>query len=473
MNVDVLIIGAGPAGLAAAHTLVHHSASVCVVDQLDKPGGQISRGRVPRRPTGDGNLWQIRAGIKKGGSLLPSAVTYLSGTTAVGFERHAGAESGWDPCTGLTEPDPGEPESHSVWLNSESSGLHPIHAKTVLIATGAYDLPVPVPGWHLPGVIGVGALETLLKSGGFDGTQGRFVLAGSHPLLLITAGALIKRGHRVECVALELHPRWSGIARSLPGPGAALRKSPLLWTALRTLVKAKVPLLWDAELARLTFDGCSLRGHFRHRASVETFDGDYVGLGYGFLANSHLARQAGCVCKFDIRAGGWIVQHHQQQTSTPGVFVAGEQTGISGSEAAACEGRLAGLMMATFLGQHPVSSRSLARADRDARKWNRMGRSLRELSHHDEAWLLARVSGESLICRCEALTMSQITGSKSVRISNLRQTKLGTRVSMGPCQGRICGPLLSAFAVGAGADVGGLSPRFPIEPINIHRTPEP
>lgn len=467
MNVDVLIIGAGPAGLAAAQALTARSVSVCIVDEAEDLGGQISRGREDHRLDTDARLWQRLAGVDGQRSLLPPTVTYLPRTTALGFEDHAGPESGWDENTGLVSEATGGKDTHWVWINSQDRGLEQVCARAVLIATGAYDLPVPLPGWHLPGVMGIGGLEILLKSGGFDGGSRGFLLAGSHPLLLLAARRLVQQGHRVECVALDLHPRWRNVMKTLPGPEAVLAKLPALATSLASLAKARVPVLWNASLVDVARMGSGLGVNVRRRKKMESFTCDYVGLGYGFLANTHLARQAGCESSFDLRAGGWIVEGRHARTSVPGIFVAGEQTGISGAEAAAAEGWLAGLMISAYLDASSVTSRDLKRATRRAAQWNRLGRFLREWAHHDEAWLASRLEGDPLMCRCEGLHLSQVLAPGTVGLSNMRQTKLTTRVGMGPCQGRVCGPVLSSLAVQARADPQGLTPQFPIEPINM------
>jgi NADPH-dependent 2,4-dienoyl-CoA reductase/sulfur reductase-like enzyme len=471
MNVDVLIVGAGPAGLAAAHALAGGSLTVCLVDQRDRVGGQISRGTPKDSQRGDGTLWQSLANIQRGDDLLPSGIEFLSNTTVLGFADYAGPGSGWDPATGLVSDDPDAEHPNCVWITGPGRGIDEVQARAVLIATGAYDLPVPIAGGELPGVMGIGGLQTLLKEGAFDGRAPRFLVAGSHPLLLLTAESLIRHGHRVEGIVVRPDLRWRQLAKLVPGPQPLARKSPVLAQAVATVLRRQVPLLWNGRLTGVNRQGSSLQVEVEHRSRSRAFKADFVGLGYGFLANTQLARQAGCSVVFDLRAGGWIVQHHEHETSRRGVFVAGEQTGVSGAEAAACEGRAAAMAIAARLDPGSLSRRSRDRARRQAAKWNRMGSFLRELSHQDESWLQEQVVEDSLICRCEGLTAKQVLTNAAGSLSDLRRLKLASRVGMGACQARMCGPLLSSLATDSGFPADGLTPRFPIEPMNLTRRP--
>ena len=394
----------------------------------------------------------------------------MPGTTVLGFADDAGPDSGWDPATGLTQGAGAAEHPNCVWLAPPGEPLQEVRARNVLIATGAYDLPVPIPGWQLPGVMGVGGLETLLKEGAFDAAPRSFVMAGSHPLLLLTAASLLRHGHTLSGLVFQGGPKGRWLGRSMPGPLVIARKASILAGALTTIARHRVPLVWNRLPTGVSRDGSLLRVDVEGGRQIRSFSADFVGLGYGFLANSQLARQAGCQARFDLRSGGWVVTHHRQQTSRRTIFVAGEQTGVSGSEAAACEGRLAALAIAAQLDPGSVSEHILDLAERRVRKWNRLGAYLRELAHHDEAWLNARLDQGSIICRCERLPAADVLSADSGQLSDLRQLKLTTRVGMGACQARLCGPLLSSLAVSSGVRPDGLTPRFPIEPINMTRS---
>ncbi|KAB1133239.1 FAD-dependent oxidoreductase, partial [Micromonospora sp. AMSO12t] len=199
---DVVVVGAGPAGLAAAATLGRHGAAVTVVDEQEQPGGQIYR----RPPAG---FTPPTAPSSAGRALLAEAtaapgVRWLADTTVWGV---LGTRAGLDGYAG-DQPAPGR---YRVATHGPA-GVRLLEPRAVLLTAGAYDLPVPFPGWTLPGVLTAGGVQTFVKAQGLL-PGGRFVLAGGHPLLLVVAAQLVRAGARVVEVALVQRRR-----DLLPGP---------------------------------------------------------------------------------------------------------------------------------------------------------------------------------------------------------------------------------------------------------------
>lgn len=348
---DVAIIGAGPAGMSAALTAADHGLTVVVIDEQQRAGGQIFR-QPPEAFTE---------------SILHPTAGYDWATELIQrFEedRRLTTEFGWS-AIGVLHDD-AEPDGLCVAINHPEHGTRVIGARRLLIATGAYDLPVAFPGWTLPGVMTAGGVQTLVKAQKIA-PVGDVVLAGAHPLLLLVADLLVRDGVPVREVAF---------AQSIPTPMDMLRALGAVPGHLRMLAET------GAILARLVRKGVRVSprtivtaAHGTERVSrVELARIDrrwevtgaprevaasHLVLGYGFSASTELARQIGCELAFDSPRGGWVVAHDERrQTSVPGVFVAGEPTGVAGADRSRAEGALAGLGIAADLGRAVPPRRS-------------------------------------------------------------------------------------------------------------------
>ncbi len=409
-RVDVAVVGGGPAGIAAAVHAAEAGRSVLLLEQLLRPGGQIWRHRsrhpLPRR------AWRWLHRLDHCGARVLSGAVVVDAVTSPDGIRLA-AERGEDPIE--------------------------VEAGALVLATGARELFLPFPGWTLPGVIGVGAAHALLRDGArFRGL--RAVVAGTGPLLLPVAAALARAGARVEHIA-EQAPR-ARVRRF----AASLWRSPgrLAQTAVHRLVTLRAPYALGTWVARA-------EGADSVREAVLT-DGrreriercDLLCVGYGLLPSVELARLLGCELH-----DGFVAVDARQQTSVPGIYCAGEPTGIAGVDAALLQGSAAGLAAA---GHDPLAA---APEGRRGTQRDFAVRLAQVFALRPELAALAR--DDTIVCRCEDVELGRLRG-----FSSLREARLATRVGMGPCQGRVCGAALQHI-MGWEPD----TPRPPVFPATV------
>jgi D-hydroxyproline dehydrogenase subunit alpha len=379
---DVVVVGAGPAGMAAAAAAAKHGAEVCLIDDNARPGGQIWRGS-------DGHHDHRFAAHQ---IALEAARVDLRGESRV-----------------VAHP------ASNVLRIETLTGFEDIGFRRLILATGARERFLPFPGWTLQGVMGVGGLQAMVRAGlPIEGK--RVVLSGSGPLLLAVAASLARKGAqilgifeqasaaRVMTLGVQLL-RFPGKLREGAAYRAAARRAPYRTGAW--VVDARD----DRSLQSVTV---SVNGALR------TIECDYLGCGFHLVPNLELPRLLQC----QIRSG-YVEVNDTQETSVRGVFCAGEPTGIGGLEKARCEGEIAGLVCAGQSGAHLFKRRD--RQLRFARQLDRafaLRPKLKEL-----------VAPDTFVCRCEDVRRRALDSMLS-----WREAKLHTRCGMGPCQGRICGP---------------------------------
>jgi NADPH-dependent 2,4-dienoyl-CoA reductase/sulfur reductase-like enzyme len=430
VRVDVAVVGAGPAGLAAACVAAEAGASVLLLDEAAAPGGQVWR----RASTGAGGSTRRASAGPAAAAPSRLARRWLRRFEASGARLASGA-SVLDVAPGPT-----------LLVDQRGRALR-VEARRLVIATGARERFLPFPGWTLPNVVGVGGAQALLKSGAsFRGR--RVVVAGSGPLLLPVAASLARAGARIAIVAEQ-------------APAAAVaRFAAALWRRPRRLAQAahyraafwRAPYrcgVWvAAALGRAGPPGPASRGGNLRRppcardspAVRETIltDGlhtwseecDLLACAYGLVPNLELARMLGCAL-----AGGdprVVRVDASQQTSVEGVYCAGEPTGIGGLEPALLSGRIAGMAAAGALPEMPLLRSLQHRRDRDQGFVAALGRAFQPRPE-----LLRLATPATIVCRCEDVPLGRIDPAWSAR-----QAKLYTRAGMGPCQGRICGAAL-------------------------------
>ena len=404
---DVVVVGAGPAGIAAAHAAAVTGVGVALVDENISVGGQIWRGERVRPSTRQAARWFYR--------LEKSRVQVIPATAVAGVAR---------PGVLCCESDGGPVEL--AW-------------KRLVVATGARELFLPFPGWTLPGVTGAGGLQALVKSG-LPVRGARVVVAGSGPLLLAVAAYLREHGADVRRI-VEQAPA-GRVARFALG-------------LLRHPSKAVQAVRLRARLRGIPWD----RGSWPVRAEgdgrleeVVLTDGrrtrsepcDYLACGFGLVPNTELAEVLGCGLR-----DGLVAVDDRQATTTPDVHCAGEPTGIGGVDLALVEGAIAGSSAA---GRSDVA-RKLARR---RAAWRSFAKGLeRAFRLRDELQTLT--ADETVVCRCEDVPCGRLR-----RYRSWRDAKLQTRCGMGPCQGRICGAATRVL-FGWGSE----SVRPPIAPVRV------
>ncbi|WP_051424489.1 FAD-dependent oxidoreductase [Pseudomonas sp. URMO17WK12:I4] len=380
-STDVLIVGAGPAGLSAALAAANDGARVVLVDDNPLPGGQIWR---------DGAQARVPAQARQLGDAVDNHAT---------IQRHAAtrviARAGKN---GLLVED-----VERGWV---------IDYHRLILCTGARELLLPFPGWTLPGVTGAGGLQALIK-GGLPVAGERIVIAGSGPLLLATASTAKHNGTQVLRIAEQATARSvARFALQLPRwPHKLLQSVGLFDANYRTGTRIIAALGTDRlEGVRLQ------RGD-----QVEELQCERLACGFGLIANTGLGQAFGCALANDaIGVDTW------QATNVAGLYAAGECTGFGGSELALVEGRIAGHAAA---GNRAAAQRLWpARA-----RWQRFAEALHEHFALDPA-LKRLAEADTLLCRCEDVPYAAVAAHAS-----WREAKLATRCGMGACQGRVCG----------------------------------
>ncbi len=389
---NVAVVGAGPAGLAAASRIAESGRTVVVLDASPQAGGQIWRHGPGAPAPAVARRWMTR--VERAGATVVNGASVTDVRNAEGGAPfRLTAERGGNPCR--------------------------VDADAIVLATGARERFLPFPGWTLPGVVGIGGAQALLKSGcSFAGK--RVVIAGSGPLLLPVAAALVSHGAKVILVA-EQAPRNDVVRFAL---GLWRRPAALLQAARYRAGFLRVPYALGMWVT-------AARGVDRLE-EVTLTDGrvertiacDVLCAAHGLVPNTELARLIGCAV-----VDGAVVVNEQQETSIPGVFAAGEAVGVGGVDLATVEGEIAGLCAA--------GDERAARRLRSRRVALRAVAERMERAFAPRAELRAVVTPETIVCRCEDVQAGAIMPTWG-----MRQAKLYTRAGMGPCQGRVCGASL-------------------------------
>ena len=385
MDYDVAVVGAGPAGIAAACVAAEAGRSVALLDATPWLGGQIWRKSASNALPGTAAEWLAR--------LERSRVQVLGRTTVVAV-----------------------PGPHQLLAESPRDPLA-IGWRKLILATGARELFLPFPGWTLLNVVGPGGLQVLTKSG-WPMEGKRVVVAGSGPLLIAAAAYLRKAGAQVLLIAEQAD--WSqllpfGLSLARNAPDKLLQAAQYQWKLLGVPYR---PGCWPVSASgREQLETVTLRSGER----TWTVPCDYLACGFGLVPNVELAELLGCQTQDDV-----VTVSPLQETSLEGIYAAGECTGISGVEGAIVEGRIAGHAAA---GQ-PAQAEALF--GQRARTWRFADSMARAFALRPEVKSLA--APDTTVCRCEDVSLQQLRP-----FDGWRAAKLHTRCGMGPCQGRVCG----------------------------------
>jgi NADPH-dependent 2,4-dienoyl-CoA reductase/sulfur reductase-like enzyme len=448
---DLLVVGAGPAGLAAAAAAA--GLSVIIIDERSKAGGQYFKqpgtGFALTPAALDG---QYREGAALIGNVAASPAQLLAGRTAWSAQRDG---------------------ERIVVETSGADGPARITAARLIIATGATEKPWPMPGWTLPGVMTTGAAQTLLRSGAVS-PGSKVLVAGNGPLNIQLANELLNAGITVVAV-VEQAPR-PGLARVASALAMARHDAGLAVQGVRQLLRlgrAGVPLLFGHVVTRAEGEGRVARAAVAPTRADGTlgpersFDVDALCIGAGFQPQAELARALGC--RLDWAGGALaVVRDEEGRTSLGTVFVAGDGGGLGGARAALAQGALAGLavvadvngsLSAAQVAQQQMQRRALATARGfQAGLWQLFAPAHPTPTVHTQ---------ETLLCRCEGVRFGDVEALLAAGTSDPGSIKRATRLGMGRCQGRYCGPLLAARLAGDHPETGLFAPRPPFKPMTI------
>ncbi len=383
---EVLVVGGGPAGIAAAVCAAEAGAHVGIVDENLALGGQIWRGES----TGD----QHSTEASKWYTRLAKA-----GVTTLQWKRV------------FHQP------AHGVLLAEGPDDVIELSYRWLVLATGARERFLPFPGWTLPNVMGAGGLQALVKSG-LPIRGKRVVVVGTGPLLIAVASYLRKQGAEIPLICEQVP--WRNLVRfgiALMRYGGKIGQGLQLRKDLSGI--PFVPGSWPIKAhGKKTLEAVTIS----RAGKQETLNCDYLACGFHLVPNSELAILCGCRTR-----NGFVQVNDFQRTTVEGIFCAGEPTGIGGVDLALTEGQIAGLAAA---GRNAEAQRLFPKRQ----KFRSFARLLdKTFCLRTELRNLA--ASDTVICRCEDVPYSRLQVHTS-----WRGAKLHTRCGMGPCQGRICGP---------------------------------
>lgn len=448
----IAIIGAGPAGIRAAETLVAHGVFPVLLDEAARAGGQIYR----RQP----------ANFKR------------SPTRLYGFEAHK-ATAIHETADALRGQLDYRPDT-LVW-NAEAGLLDTLHQgraarleyAAVIVATGATDRILPVPGWTLPGVYSLGAAQIALKSQGCAIGE-RVVFAGSGPLLYLVAYQYAKAGANVVAV-LDSAPL-SAQARALPGllaQPATLAKGLYYrgWLAARGIVVHQ-----GANLSRIEGERRVHGLKWRNAKGEHFLDCDAVAFAHGLRSETQLADLLGCEFTWQPLNRAWLPQRDAAgRSSVPGVYLAGDGAGIMGADAAEKAGERAALALLADLG-YRVDPQRCAQLERSLERIGRFRQGLEQAFIFPEHWA-GDASDDLVICRCEEVSAGDIRRVVNEGHWEINRVKAHCRVGMGRCQGRMCGAAAAEIIARESArpvcGVGRLRAQAPVKPLPFGLEVEP
>ena len=449
---DFLVIGAGPAGMAAAATAAKLGVATLLLDEQPDPGGQIYRGIESRG----------QAGVEKPGVSQADSARGLRLT-----QEFRASSAAYQAATQVWQLEAGG----KVYVtNGERASC--ISARRVLLATGAMERPVPLPGWTLPGVMTVGAAQILYKTSQWLPPEATWI-AGSGPLLWLYAAQVIEAGGPIAGI-LDTTPK-SNYAHALRYTAGALRNRAYLdrGMALQKMVrKAGVRIVKDVSAVEVKGEGhvSTIRYHVGGHWREETVA--MLLLHQGVVPNVHATRSLGAKHRWDALQRSFAPEVDAWgNLGVEGYAAAGDCVGIVGAEASAVQGKLAALEAARAIGVITQVQRDVEAAPLQMQLTKHLPvRPFLDQLFAPRASLLAP-RDDVLVCRCESITARQLRDAVGLGAMGPNQVKAFTRCGMGPCQGRLCGLAAAeviAAARGVGmAETGVFNVRPPLKPVSL------
>ncbi len=448
--IDVIVIGAGPAGMAAASWLQSRGVRTLVLEERPEPGGNVHAGAL-HGPFGASDL--LGKEYAKGAA---AAREFARGPVSV--------------CHGCS--------IHRVDGNtvtfSQGGELRRVAAARLIVATGAMERPMPFPGWELPGVMGAGAFQLLMKQSGLvPGVD--YVLAGTGPLLLLVACQLLALGSRPVAIldTNAASPFMAGACHA-----AAMAASPAaVWKGLGYLARirrAGVRVIDKVvALAAEGSDSVETLRYWRRDGSTGALPAGLVLCNEGVIPNIHLTLALQCRHSWNEAQTCMapVVDAHGETTRN-GTFVAGDAAGILGAEAAPHSAMLAAAKIALDLGRITAEEADReTRAAQAALARQRRFRAFLDAAYRPGIAAVHPIADETLICRCEEVSAGALRQAVRDGALGPTQAKMFTRCGMGPCQGRICGSAMTRILSEATGEspgrIGNRNVRFPLKPLSL------
>ena len=452
---DIAILGGGFSGLVAAGILKDHDLDILLVDEYNRPGGQYLKTHpIHSNPDIKRNSLQ-EIGLQQIENIEDGRVKIMTRTRVLEIN-----------------------DRRELLLEHDLDQLFALTPEIILLAAGAREKFVPFKGWTLPGVISTGAVQIMLKGSGVIPAED-MVMGGSGLFLYTVASEVITHGGRVSSIFNEnSRMQKMGFARNLIGQGEKLKEglgqaARILFSSTRVrhryrIVEARgVNQLEEISVAKVDRFGAAIPG------SEKVYPCECLAMGNGFAANIELGLLAGCSPEYDTDKGGWVIATAENfETSVPGVFAAGEVIGVGGALKSITEGKLAALSILNKLGkiddsQYTDETRFLRK---ERKRHLKFGSAFNALTHLSPEKIKS-ISDDTILCRCEDITMGQVKGAIAAGCRTPVALKRATRTGMGICQGRICTPVLyeiiGAFTRTPVHELTPLSVRGPVKAVPL------
>ncbi|MDE3823146.1 FAD-dependent oxidoreductase [Sinorhizobium meliloti] len=453
---DVLIIGAGPAGMTAALEASAAGARVAVLDENPRPGGQIYRDITRNRPERKSYLgpdyWK---GKQLAEVFDRSTIDYAPRATVWSLEGRDETVAKVRNVVGVTV----------------GGSARMIEADAVVLATGAQERPMPVPGWTLQRVMTAGAAQIALKAAGAMPSE-PIVLAGCGPLLYLLASQLIDAGVSDLTVLDTAQSTFRmSVLRHMP----EFLRSPYVLKGIRLLFKVKCQACVVSGVRSIAITGTERAEgvRFTTAGGEQAIPASSVLLHQGVIPSTNLTNAAGCELRWnDEQRAFEPVTDNEGRSSRQGIYVAGDGSGIAGAQAAEVSGRIAALAALCDLGLVSVTAVAarLKPLHKQARRFLR-GRAFLDALYTPRPSFLAPLNPETVVCRCEEITVRKIREAIALRPPGPNQLKTFLRCGMGQCQGRLCAATVTEIMAEerkvSPGDVGTYRLRSPVKPVRL------
>lgn len=454
----LVIIGGGPAGMAAAIEAARAKVRCVLIDESSDIGGQVYR-QGPKTfvadhmptPGGDHARWsKLNSELNE----VAEYIRILSSTCVLGVFK-----------------------DREILVSSEgASGT--IKADQLIIATGSYERPVPFPGWTLPGVMTVGGVKSFIKTMHVKPGKSAIV-SGTGPLIISAANRLHESGVTVVAVLEAGNPPWA--LSSFADDWREVQFAQDILHDLDELKGNDIPLLFnhsvleahgENEVTTVSYAPIDTHTWKPLRDRIKRADADLLAIGFGFVPNTELTELAGCEHQFYPGGGLSVVRDEQMQTTVPGILAAGDAAHIGGAIIAEEEGRIAGIKAAENLGaiSKDEAKRRYEAPIKKLASYEKFRTAINQATVIRNG-LHALMNSQTLVCRCEEVTLSEVNQALLEGAGDLQSLKLATRLGMGPCQGRNCAPSIGMYLCDklniAPEQVGRINPRPPVKPVTL------
>ncbi len=468
---DVVIVGSGIGGLSAAQTLSGYGLDILIIDENVQAGGQLLRKSKKQRQ----NFLKFDPDVvkKKGFSLISKVNGTRPGIDRIGQAQVLGVFRDrrlliHAPKEKSLAPSPGQ--------------IMEVRAEHLILATGARERYLPFKGWTLPGVMSLGAAQILMKSHGVLPSFNTLI-AGTSPLMMVLAWEIISNGGRVTAM-MDANP----FSKKLGFLPLIHRHWPKLMEGgfyIGQMILNQVPMAHGTQIIEALGKGklesviaVKTRADGRVVKGSETqYPAQTLAMGHGFVPNIELAVQAGCDIGYDKNKGGWVVSTDPNlESSVESIYAVGEITGVAGGKKSHIQGQMAAISILKKMGKFtPKDQGGLAKTIEELKFQNSQqtayGAFLNHLSQLP-ASAYEQICDDTLICRCENITMGTIRQNIQLGFTSLAGIKKATRAGMGRCQGRICtavvSDILMALTQKTPEKIGMPLSRAPVKNVAVH-----